>query len=222
MTSSEHERLLHGLNAIHSALRRSLASIVRTAEGPISDADRAAFVDFTERFARFLHVHHDGEEEIVFPMLGRASSPEAKKLVDGWKGDHATLIPKLRAMESACADFARGGAREPLAQAAKAVQDFLVPHLDAEESALDTATLAKLVTAEEATALALASSKHGQRVGGSRRTDAHPSLADGRRATLPFLRHALVRAQAPRRAALEAQLPPLRQVRPQSGDRPLT
>jgi hemerythrin-like domain-containing protein len=167
MTSSEHELLQHGLNVVHLALRRSLASIVRTAEAPISDADRAAFVEFTERFARFLHVHHDGEEEIVFPMLGRPSSPDAKKLVDGWKEDHATLIPKLRAMESACADFARGGAREPLAQAAKAVQDFLVPHLDAEERALDTATLAKLLTSEEATALALAASKHGQRVGGS-------------------------------------------------------
>jgi hemerythrin-like domain-containing protein len=158
---------LHGLEVIHTALRRSLATIVQTAEGPIADADRAAFVEFTERFTKFLHVHHDGEEEIVFPALGKPSSPEAKELVDGWKGDHATLIPKLRAMDSACADFARGGAREPLAQAAKAVQDFLVPHLDAEERSLDANMLTKLLTAEEATALGLASSKHGQRVGGS-------------------------------------------------------
>jgi hemerythrin-like domain-containing protein len=165
MISSEHEALLHGLNMVHTALRRSLASIVRIAEAPIADADRAAFVEFTERFARFLHVHHDGEEEIVFPVL-RSSSPEAQKLVDGWKGDHATLIPKLRAMEAACAELARGGAREPLAQAAKAVQDFLVPHLDAEEKAFDGAALAKLISAEEAARLTLASRKHGQRVGG--------------------------------------------------------
>jgi hemerythrin-like domain-containing protein len=168
MTLSEHETLVHGLNIVHTALRRSLATIVRTAEAPISDADRPAFVEFTQRFARFLHVHHDGEEAIVFPMLGRPSSPEAKQLVDGWKGDHATLIPKLRSMESACADFARGGPREPLAQTAKAVEDFLVPHLDAEEKALDVAALSKLLTAEEATGLTDASSKHGQQVGGPR------------------------------------------------------
>jgi hemerythrin-like domain-containing protein len=166
MTSTEHEALLHGLNLVHTALRRSLATIVRTADAPIADGDRAAFVEFTERFARFLHVHHDGEEEIVFPLLGKPSSPEAKKLVDGWKEDHTTLIPKLRTMESACAEFARGGPREPLAKAAKAVQDFLVPHLDAEEGALNVATLAKLVSAEEAAGLSLASRKHGQRVGG--------------------------------------------------------
>jgi hemerythrin-like domain-containing protein len=166
MTLSQHETLRHSLNLVHTALRRSLATIVKTSEAPIADADRSGFVDFTNRFAKFLHVHHDGEEEIVFPVLAKSSSAEAKKLTDGWKGDHATLIPKLRTMEAACAEFARGGAREPLAQAAKAVQDILVPHLDAEEQALDAATLATLVTGEEAAGIARASSKHGQRVGG--------------------------------------------------------
>jgi hemerythrin-like domain-containing protein len=163
--ASEHEALHSGLGIIHTALRRSLASIVRTAEAPIADADRAGFAEFAERFARFLHVHHDGEEEIVFPALAKAS-PDAKTLVDGWKQDHATLIPKLRALESATADFARTGAREPLAAAAKAVNDFLLPHLDAEEAALGEKELAKFLRADEATALSTASSKHGQKVGG--------------------------------------------------------
>ena len=42
----------------------------------------------------------------------------------------------------------------------------MFPHLAAEESALDGAAIAKLLRADEVAALEVASSEHGQRVGG--------------------------------------------------------
>ena len=61
--------MAHGLLRIHTALRRILDTIVRVSAAPIPDGDRAGFADFCAGFTRFLHVHHDGEEEIIFPKL---------------------------------------------------------------------------------------------------------------------------------------------------------
>ena len=58
-----HELMAHGLLRIHTALRRILDTIVRVSAAPIPDGDRAGFADFCAGFTRFLHVHHDGEEE---------------------------------------------------------------------------------------------------------------------------------------------------------------
>src|SRR5262249_13809915 len=61
-----------------------------------------------------------------------------------------------------------GGSRETLHRTAREVRDVLFPHLAAEEAALDGSGLAKLLRADEVSALEVASSKHGQRVGGPR------------------------------------------------------
>ena len=163
-------QLADGLLRIHSALRRSLETIIRVSAEPIPAGDRGAFSNFCERFTRFLRVHHEGEEEIVFPKLvecaERASMPTSAAKVDVWRADHEKLLVQLSTFEAACAQLPNGGPQEPLHRSAKDVRDVLFPHLDAEETALDGASLGKLLRHDEVLALAVASAKHGQRVGG--------------------------------------------------------
>src|SRR5262249_51779618 len=72
--AAAHEGLTQGLGFIHSALRRSLETIIRVSANPIPERDRAGFVEFCERFTALLRTHHEGEEEIVFPKLTHAAA----------------------------------------------------------------------------------------------------------------------------------------------------
>jgi len=169
-TPPSHELLAESLLRIHTALRRSLDTIVRVSAAPVPDGDRAGFAEFCSRFTRFLHVHHDGEEEIVFPKLtevaARASLPEVATDVTSWRAAHKNLLGRLSAFESATAQFRTGGSLETLHGTAVEVRDILFPHLAAEEAALNGASLAKLLRPDEVDALEVASAEHGQRVGG--------------------------------------------------------
>jgi hemerythrin-like domain-containing protein len=171
-SSAPHDLLSQGFIRIHTALRRSLETVVRISARPIPESDRADFVEFCARFTHFLRTHHDGEEEIVFPKLTeaaeRASMPQHASNVTTWREDHEKLLVHLSELEAACAHFAKGGPLEALHRAATDVRDMLFPHLDAEESKLGGSALAKLLKADEMLAMGMAASKHGQRVGGSK------------------------------------------------------
>jgi hypothetical protein len=159
-----------GLARVHAVLRRSLDTIVRVAGQPIAEGDRAGFAGFTDRFVRFLEVHHDGEEEIVFPAVtkaaARASDEAPVASVAAWRADHERLLTRLAALKTASAQFRGGGSAEPLREAAAGVRELLIPHLDAEEATLDAALVAKLMSMDEAMAMILAAGKHGQQHGG--------------------------------------------------------
>src|SRR5215467_13347380 len=107
-TPSPHDLLAQSLLRIHSALRRSLDTIVRVSAAPVPDGDRAGFAEFCSRFTRFLHVHHDGEETLIFPKLSevatRAAQPNYAADVTGWRADHEKLLGRLGAFEKATAD----------------------------------------------------------------------------------------------------------------------
>ena len=171
-TPATHELMAQSLLRIHTALRRSLDSIVGASAAPVPDGDRAGFAEFCGRFTRFLHVHQDGEEQIVFPKLteaaARASLPAYATDVTGWRAAHEKLLGSLSAFETATAQFRTGGSPETLHRTAGQVRDILFPHLATEESALDGAGLAKLLSPDDVHALEVASSEHGQRVGGPR------------------------------------------------------
>jgi hemerythrin-like domain-containing protein len=162
--------LVRGLARVHAVLRRSLETIVRVASAPVAEADRAAFAAFTEHFTRFLEVHHDGEEEIIFPTVTkaaeRAAVDGAAASVVGFRADHERLLERLAALKTACAQFRTGGPPEPLRDAALGVRELLLPHLDAEEATLDAPIVAKLFSMNDAKEMLLAASKHGQDHGG--------------------------------------------------------
>jgi hypothetical protein len=162
--------MARSLLRIHEALRRTLDTIVRVSAAPVPEGDRAAFADFCGRFTRFLRVHHDSEEEIIFPKLTevseRASLPAYASNVTSWRADHRKLLGGLSAFETATAQFRTGGSPETLQRTAVDVRAILFPHLAAEEAALDGAAIAKLLSPDEVRALDVASAEHGQRVGG--------------------------------------------------------
>jgi hypothetical protein len=168
--SAPYDLMAQGLFRIHTALRRILNTIVRVSAAPIPESDRASFAYFCDGFTRFLHTHHDGEEEVIFPKLTevavRAGLPAYASDVTGFRADHKRLLVCLNAFEAATAEFRTGGSRETLQRTAIEVRDVLYPHLAAEESDFDASGLAKLLRADEVEALDVASSKHGQRVGG--------------------------------------------------------
>jgi len=168
--TTPYDLMAQGLFRIHSALRRTLDAIVRISTAPIAEGDRAGFADFCASFTRFLHVHHDGEEEIIFPKLteaaARAELPSHAQQVAGFRDDHKNLLGRLDAFEAATAAFRAGGSGETLHSTAGEVRDVLFPHLAKEETDFDALVLSKLLRADEVAALVLASSKHGQRVGG--------------------------------------------------------
>ena len=163
--------LLHGLALVHRALRRSLETIVRVSAHPIPEGDRVDFAEFTGGFTKFLHTHHDGEEEVIFPALRaageRAAMPDQVAHVAEWKTDHEKLLIRLRELEAGCASFRAGRSQETLAKAAVEVRNILLPHLDAEEAAISESALQKMMTGEQAAAVSEAASKHGQRHGGA-------------------------------------------------------
>ena len=78
--------------AVHDALRHEFARLPITvkavAEG---DAERAAIVGgHVLLMVDFLHVHHSGEDETVWPLL-RERSPESEELVDDMEIQHALI-----------------------------------------------------------------------------------------------------------------------------------
>jgi hypothetical protein len=96
---------------------------------------------------------------------------EAAKLPDhvaGWRADHEALLGALGELESATKAFAAGGPQPPVASASAAVRALLFPHLDAEETALDEPTLARVISGDAALGLVTSLSKHGQKAGGPR------------------------------------------------------
>src|SRR5262245_13147926 len=100
-TPAPHDLMAQSLLRIQTALRRSLDTIVRVAAAPVPDGERGGFAEFCSRFTRFLHAHHDGEEQLVFPKLtevaARAALPAYAADVTAWRADHAKLLAHLSA-----------------------------------------------------------------------------------------------------------------------------
>ena len=71
--------------AVHGVFRDTLGAATALVGGvPAGDAERLALVaNYYENVLSFLEAHHDGEEEIVFPLL-RERCPDQARLVDSW------------------------------------------------------------------------------------------------------------------------------------------
>lgn len=93
--------------ALHDALRRELAQVTRIARrrddnpGPML---RAALG--WELFKKFLLVHHQTEDDILWPDLRAqvAGQPDRLALADALEAEHAVIEPLLTAIDAAAAD----------------------------------------------------------------------------------------------------------------------
>jgi Hemerythrin HHE cation binding domain len=93
--------------ALHDALRRELAQVTRIASlrddnpGPML---RAALG--WELFKKFLLVHHQTEDDILWPALRArvAGQPDRLALADALEAEHGVIEPLLTAIDAAAAD----------------------------------------------------------------------------------------------------------------------
>lgn len=107
--------------AYHDALRRDLDSV----------AQMTARSEGWDLFERFLHVHHDAEDDALWPVLRQelVGRSEDVTLLDEMKAEHAALVPLLETID----DALDSGESAPEARADLAVR--LREHLTHEEEA---------------------------------------------------------------------------------------
>ena len=124
--------------AIHQVFRRELplaASLVRGC--PDGDTARAAQVAaHVTLVTDFLHIHHHGEDEVLWPALA-AAAPDEADLVARMEADHGAISAAMDLVATTLSAFAadptpahRGAAAEAL----DALTAVALGHLDLEEA----------------------------------------------------------------------------------------
>ncbi|AKG43027.1 hemerythrin domain-containing protein [Streptomyces xiamenensis] len=122
----------------HRAMLRDLDRIARTATAlaKTPDPDRTrALVAYARRLTELIHHHHEGEDEVLWPVLReRGADEEALSLL---QEEHAALEGKLAAFGEAIEALSPDGTgAEALADAATAVRELLAVHTADEEREL--------------------------------------------------------------------------------------
>jgi hypothetical protein len=125
--------------AVHQALRDSLGcapQLVR-AVGAADTARRGLVTNFYDNVLCFLHVHHDGEEQLVFPLL-RERCPGERHLVEQMEAQHADVVGLIERSHGALNSWAAGdgAAQESSAKALGDLAASLEEHLSSEENQL--------------------------------------------------------------------------------------
>src|ERR1700733_5619538 len=83
--------------AVHNALRGALgAGAQRVRDVDPSNGERLELIaDYYDNILWFLDVHHNGEEELVFPLL-RERCPDNAALVDAMESQHHEVVQLLK------------------------------------------------------------------------------------------------------------------------------
>jgi hypothetical protein len=116
---------------------RELPVLVRTVR-PGDTARAATVADAVEMLDRGLHVHHEGEDELLWDRLERRD-PGCSLHVDVMRAQHARVAELLDVVEPLLAewrDTAEPGAGDRLAVALEEVGDALGVHLGREEQSI--------------------------------------------------------------------------------------
>jgi hemerythrin-like domain-containing protein len=125
------------MGIVHTALRRDLdrATGVLSQEIPPSDQQRDALGAHMEWMMRFLHDHHAGEDDGLYPMV-RDRNQAAADLLDAMATDHELIAPCIRSVQQCAAEYRLSAAtptREALVVATLELERVLLPHLRREE-----------------------------------------------------------------------------------------
>jgi hypothetical protein len=125
--------------AVHRVFRDTLGCApALIGEIGSSDTDRAAVIgNFYENVLAFLHAHHEGEEEVVFPPL-RDRCPDRLELIERVAAQHHDIIGAMSESRAALASWSAGesGAGERAATALDSLGAEAAVHFDDEEKDL--------------------------------------------------------------------------------------
>jgi Hemerythrin HHE cation binding domain len=122
--------------AVHKVFRASLASapdLIKRADG---DATRRALIaNYYANVLAFLEVHHDGEQELLFPLLIERV-PEERGKVDLAIEQHHQVLSLLTAAKTSVAAWEENTEGEDgrVVPALGALDEALSAHLDQEET----------------------------------------------------------------------------------------
>lgn len=122
------------MGIVHGALARDLRRVRETLTSPPAPdtVQRRALGEHVAWLMEFLHTHHTGEDEGLWPAV-RAANPGAGPLLDSLEADHRLIAPAATALRSAGERYATGDATaEELVAALDALSAELLPHLDRE------------------------------------------------------------------------------------------
>ena len=124
---------------VHSALRRDLVRL-RIVLGTPEAAEprrRKALAEHVLWLMQFLHDHHSGEDDGLYPLVVRRN-PETTALVEQMDEDHGAITPAMDSL-TAAAQRHLDDAQSPdelLAGAIDSLNEVLNPHLEREEKVM--------------------------------------------------------------------------------------
>jgi iron-sulfur cluster repair protein YtfE (RIC family) len=138
--------------AVHGVFRDTLGSATVLVGGVASgDAERLALVaNDSENVLSFLHAHHQGEEELVFPLL-RQRCPDEDALVEELTEQHEEALALLATARQWLAAWPGDGSHAvqlEVVGALGALRTHLIEHLD-EEERVGLPLAAEYLSAEE-------------------------------------------------------------------------
>lgn len=118
------------MGIVHSALRRDLVRCRLLLEYP---ARRIALADHVLWLTGFLHAHHHGEDEGLYPLVLR-ENPPAATMIETMNVDHRHIEPAVAELEGAARAYRDDAdAAAKLRTALHDLSDVLLPHLEREE-----------------------------------------------------------------------------------------
>lgn len=121
---------------VHGALRRDLtrARMELTTEPYPAGPQRRALGEHVGWLMRWLHGHHTGEDNGLWPLV-RRRNPEASALLDSLEEDHRRVVPAMAALTAAAGTYTSATddtSRLALLAALGDLEAVLLPHLDRE------------------------------------------------------------------------------------------
>ncbi len=122
--------------AVHKVFRLSLDSapeLVGSAAG--DDVRRALIANYYDNVGAFLTAHHDGEDQLVYPLLIERA-PDHRAVLELGERQHEDVLPLKDAVTASVDSWrAQGDSQAPrLLRSLQALDDVLSPHLDYEEA----------------------------------------------------------------------------------------
>lgn len=128
------------MGIVHHAIRRDLerAIEVLAASPPPSGARRIAIGRHITWLMTFLHQHHHGEDEGIWPLV-REREPHAAHLLDEMESDHQRVAPLIDRCNETAEGYSSGTTddeRSRLHAALRELAGALLPHLDREVAEL--------------------------------------------------------------------------------------
>jgi hemerythrin-like domain-containing protein len=124
------------MGIVHSALRRDLVRVglVLGTRAAAEPARRTAIAEHVLWLMEFLHDHHSGEDNGLYPLVVRRN-PGSAELVEQMDAEHSSITPAMEAMEAAAKEHLADPAApdKELKASLDTLRAALFPHLEREE-----------------------------------------------------------------------------------------